>query len=125
MIQMMVYDDLNRTAKNTRCRHFHSQNSVLPYLLSSPYSPLALSDMPPPKRARGLTSLHLDEYPYCAAFEDLLLASQGRPMGLHVLVPSTSIPNLRAANRVAFGDVDKEVRKAKVGVDWLNTLHAR
>jgi hypothetical protein len=123
MIQSMVYDDLNMTAKRTLCRHFHSQRSVLPYLLFSPYSPLALADMPPPRKAAELSSPYIDEFPYCAAFEDLLLHSQGRPMGYYVLAPSESFQAIKRANRAMFGNVSKEVRRANAGMSWLNAMH--
>ena len=123
MIRSMVYGDLNMTAKRNSCRHFHSQHSVLPYLLFSPYSPLALADMPPPRKAAELSSPYIDEFPYCAAFEDLLLQSQGRPMGRYVLAPSDSFQGIKRANRAMFGNVSEEVRKANAGISWLNALH--
>jgi hypothetical protein len=55
------------------------EKTLLPYLLFSPYSPLHLTHLPPPK---GITVEHCpnDRHTYFDAFEDLLLASQGKPM---------------------------------------------
>jgi hypothetical protein len=63
-LQYMSYEDLNRSPL------FRSDYSLLPYLLFSPYSPLRLSSSMQPR----------DEFPYCNAFEDLILVTQGRPM---------------------------------------------
>ena len=48
--------------------------SLFPYLFHSPYSPLILST------AGEVSGPSNDHFPYCHAFEDLLLASENRPM---------------------------------------------
>jgi len=48
--------------------------SLFPYLFHSPYSPLILSTK------SELSGQPKDQFPYCHAFEDLLLASENRPM---------------------------------------------
>lgn len=58
-----VYRDLN---VNPILR---SRYSLLPYLLFSPYSPIKLEK----------DELH--QFPYCDAFQDLVLITEGRPMG--------------------------------------------
>lgn len=48
--------------------------TLFPFLFYSPYSPLALSTISQP------AGLPKDHFPYCHAFEDLLLASENLPM---------------------------------------------
>lgn len=56
------------------------QDYILPYVLFSPYSPLALK-FKPPISSTGFRALSPnEEFPYRAAFEDLLLASGGQEM---------------------------------------------
>jgi hypothetical protein len=71
-IRHVMFTELNSTPQ------FRSEFSLLPYLLFSPYSPLKLS-LARWDNARGESEV-LDNFPYCDAFEDLILASQGRPM---------------------------------------------
>ncbi|RAL66427.1 hypothetical protein DID88_006118 [Monilinia fructigena] len=62
-----------------------SDVSLVPYLFGSPYSPLNLSLGQSMMRELGFTKTYSasgavprDDFPYCEAFEDLLLTSQGR-----------------------------------------------
>lgn len=71
-IHHAMFTELNRTPQ------FRSEFSLLPYLLFSPYSPLKLS-LARWDNAGGESEV-FDNFPYCDAFEDLILASQGRPM---------------------------------------------
>lgn len=52
---------------------FHSEYSLLPYLLASPYSPIKLE-----LEARKSITGRSNKLQYCAAFEDLIRISQGR-----------------------------------------------
>ncbi|KAI9729658.1 MAG: hypothetical protein M1818_008411 [Claussenomyces sp. TS43310] len=61
-------------------RPFTEANFVLPYVLFSPYSPLALSFQPPISSIGFKAQSPSEELPYRAAFEDLLLASRGQKM---------------------------------------------
>lgn len=61
--------------------HYRSDYSLLPYLLFSSYSPLRLQQHRMTSPADPKSPLHvIDPFPYCNAFEDLILVSQGRPM---------------------------------------------
>lgn len=72
-VQYGIMIDLNNTPK------FRSNYSLMPYLLFSPYSPLKLSlDASFGNWRRDIRTP--DPFPYCAAFEDLILHFQGRPM---------------------------------------------
>lgn len=78
--------------------------SLLPFLLlSCNYSPLALTHMPR-LRARGPgiapEGLPDDEFSYCDAFEDLLLASRGRPMR------TWSVQGIRSISDIFFRSPD-------------------
>ncbi|QSZ32625.1 hypothetical protein DSL72_002204 [Monilinia vaccinii-corymbosi] len=62
-----------------------SDVSLVPFLFASPYSPLNLSLPQSMMRELGVTKTYRnsrvvprDDFPYCEAFEDLLLTSQGR-----------------------------------------------
>lgn len=50
----------------------HSEYSLLPYLVFSPYSPIKLET-----EAEISINQHKDKFQYCAAFEDLIRISQG------------------------------------------------
>jgi hypothetical protein len=54
-----------------------SEKTLVPYLLFSPYSPLALTHLPPLQpRISDWEYDHDDEFTYCDAFEDLLQTSR-------------------------------------------------
>jgi len=54
-----------------------NEKTLVPYLLFSPYSPLALTHLPPLQpRISGWEYDHHDEFTYCDAFEDLLQTSR-------------------------------------------------
>lgn len=59
-----------------------NHHKFLPYLFLSPYSPLILSNrIPGPLHKYDNYNKHnTDPFPYCDAFEDLLLSSRGLPM---------------------------------------------
>ncbi len=119
MVQSMVFNNLNEMASFGNSQLL-SSHSVLPYILFSPYSPLALSSMPPKSGGNSLFQDREDDFPYCAAFEDLLLASQGRPMAIRTLVPA-SIRDMRNA-MISKDTVDREVWKAYSGLRWIERL---
>jgi hypothetical protein len=56
----------------------HSEYSLLPYLLFSPYSPIKLES-----ESEMSISRRNDKFRYCAAFEDLIRISQGRESFVH------------------------------------------
>lgn len=56
------------------------EKTLVPYLLFSPYSPLALMRMPPLQPKVDPFWRNRDEFTYCDAFEDLLLSSRNEPM---------------------------------------------
>jgi hypothetical protein len=68
-LQYLIFNNLNNASS------LRSDYSLLPYLLFSPYSPLKLS-VP----TLSATQQQQDDFPYCAAFEDLIRISHGRPM---------------------------------------------
>lgn len=121
MIQRIVLNNFNRTALTVGHNQLYSSQSVLPYILFSPYSPLALSSMPPPSKGNCVFEHEEEDFPYCEAFQDLLLASQGRPMTSWVLMPHEfrAKTTLNAANE--FHNV--ELRKARSGMFWIDSLH--
>jgi hypothetical protein len=122
MIQSIVLNNLNRTARTVGYNHLHSPQSVLPYILFSPYSPLALSSMPPPSRRSSVFEHDEDDFPYCEAFQDLLLTSQGRPMTTWVLMP----PELRANKASSAANMlqNNDLGKARSGMSWIDHLHS-
>lgn len=68
-----IIKDLSLTALKTS-PVFHSEYSLLPYLLFSPYSPIKLE-----MDAGGMSvNRRSNKIRYCAAFEDLIRTSQGR-----------------------------------------------
>jgi len=120
MIQSMIFNTLSIPSSTLGNNQLFASPSVLPYILFSPYSPLALSSMPPPSRGIGLFEHLQDDFPYCAAFEDLLLASQGRPMANLAVVPAHFRDII---NSVTSDDPqDKELWKANSGLDWIERL---
>jgi hypothetical protein len=71
-IQYLTYSDLQfRTL-------FRSDHSLLPYLLFSPYSPLKLAS--DNQQMPSGTQRKQDNFPYQAAFEDLIRTMHGRPV---------------------------------------------
>jgi hypothetical protein len=82
---------------------------------------LALSSIPAPKLRNGVFDYQEDETTWCEAFEDLLLASQGRPMAIHQIL----LPELRADRRSSAmnEDADSEWTKALYGNHWIRRLH--
>lgn len=125
MLRSLVYDDLNATVDLPGCRHFHSQASVLPYILYSPYSPLMLSNLPPPNAAEKLPFPIDKEFPYCAAFTDLLFASKGEDMGiLDIAYPfEREVTEAMYTVNVPIKE-SSEFRKARLGYQWLHDLHS-
>lgn len=119
MIQSMVFRNISRTIIN--CGQCLGPQSVLPYILFSSYSPLALSSIPPPRSRDGAFLHQREDSSWCEAFEDLLLASQGRPMGLHKYLPL----QLRASTRPIAVDKSphSELMKASSGFLWIRGLH--
>ncbi|KAF7859657.1 hypothetical protein EAF04_008736 [Stromatinia cepivora] len=103
--------------------------SLMPYLLCSPYSPLILSlgqsilahhriyDV----RSRGFgtyDAIHRaaprDDFPYCEAFEDLLLTSQGK--GRHIEIPSKYLKSTASAE-------PRSIRSTvENGLNWIERL---
>lgn len=69
---MIMIKDLSLTMLRISTT-FHSEYSLLPYLLSSPYSPIKLET-----EERMSVSSRNNRFQYCAAFEDLIRTSQGR-----------------------------------------------
>jgi hypothetical protein len=120
IIQKIVLNNFNRAARTAGYNQLQSSQSVLPYILFSPYSPLALSSMPRPSNGNSVFEHEEDDFPYCEAFQDLLLASQERPMTTWVLMPHEFRvkTNLNAANE--FHNV--ELRKARSGMFWIDSL---
>lgn len=70
-LQYMCYNELNRN------HSFRSEYSLLPYLLFSSYSPIKLARPKAPDSTNDTTHQQNDSFPYCEAFEDLLLATHG------------------------------------------------
>jgi hypothetical protein len=83
-IQSIFFSEL-KVEPDFRCDY-----SLLPYLLFSSYSPLRLQQygMIPPTDMKS--SRIVDTFPYCDAFEDLMLVSQGRPMTTAWMPPLTA-----------------------------------
>jgi hypothetical protein len=77
---------------------FHSQSSLLPYILFSPYSPLKLA-------AEDADS------DYCEAFEDLIRSSNGRPM-------QSPVPRLLYSKEQLYGLPSF----SRFGLSWLGHL---
>jgi hypothetical protein len=116
-LRFMVYNNLNDTGFRNKPGMLHSQASVLPYLLFSPYSPLALVAETPNAQDDSALVKHLsDSFPYCEAFEDLLLASQGRDM-----VDRSKSGLTYDASKSASSA--KDYKDAFIGFGWIKHLH--
>ena len=120
MIQSMIFNSLNETSSRVGNSQLLSSQSVLPYLLFSPYSPLALSSKPPPSRGNDLFEHLDDDFPYCEAFQDLLLASQGRPMATWTLRPAYL--RCRRNSMTPSDSRNREFWKANSGLEWIERL---
>ena len=118
------YGPINRT-------HFRSK-SVVPYLLFSPYSPLALMEMPPVRPSDDPFWWDRDQFTYCDAFEDLLRASIGENMR-----DLTSNPLERVIKSLLTGEHSwpaprygffylrpEELTLADMGMVWMRTALA-
>jgi hypothetical protein len=137
MIQSIMYDALNAASRGTGCRLFHSEKSLLPYILFSPYSPLGISSIPSPLQARVLSMSPNDSFPYRRAFTDLLLASQGREMSQWKPCRDALDKHRESILDSGFGKVgdlnqsprtppDKwnaEIMRAHDSVNWIEDLH--
>lgn len=131
MIQLMMYNPLNTATHGLGCRLFHSEKSLLPYILLSPYSPLGISSLPSPRQARALYMSPKDGFPYRRAFTDLLLASQGREMcqwkTQEVMDVSEELTSHGSwtdggVEHPLFDEWDCRISRAYDGVDWIESL---
>jgi hypothetical protein len=80
MLQSMALNNLNTAAILGTGNVLASESSLLPYLLFSKYSPLHLTSRPPSSTALARLQSEEVEFPYKAAFEDLLRLRRGMPM---------------------------------------------
>jgi hypothetical protein len=120
MIQSMILNTLNNPSTGLENSHLFTSPSVLPYILFSAYSPLALSSMPPLVEESMVFEHPQDDFPYCAAFEDLLLVSQGRPMATLAHVPAYFRDLIDSITPTDFRD--RELWKANSGMLWIERL---
>ncbi|KAB8292165.1 hypothetical protein EYC80_007908 [Monilinia laxa] len=96
-----------------------SDVSLVPYLFGSPYSPLNLSLGQSMMRELGFTKTYTasgavprDDFPYCEAFEDLLLTSQGRDAEVQT-------SGLKSATNEASKNIGSSVENS---LDWIERL---
>ncbi|ESZ93396.1 hypothetical protein SBOR_6216 [Sclerotinia borealis F-4128] len=96
-----------------------SDISLVPYLFGSPYSPLSLSLGQSMMRELGITktsgtsgAIPRDDFPYCEAFEDLLLTSQGRDTEVRTRCPKSVATE---ASRSISSSVENRL-------DWIERL---
>lgn len=131
-IQQRFRASLLDVAKNTSGAT--NEKTLVPYLLFSRYSPLALSDMPPIRPKADWEYADEDESPelsYCEAFEDLLQTTRGDPfvdqwlsMGRNLLSSWTDVGLFSRGPRGGFpteGSFGK-VTTADLGMAWMVML---
>lgn len=129
MVQAMTLNTLNRTAKRSECRWFHSDRSVLPYILFSPYSPLALSvqptAVPGPRPVHTSYSDTSAGMRWCDAFEDLLLVSSGREMMPSKPLSPEDYESSSDTSQPTRSDTLHNKQTAISRMTWINGLQAQ
>lgn len=128
MIQAMTFNNLSYSAKKTGCQWLHSDQSVLPYIMFSPYSPLALSmqptSVPAPRPLHTSYSKSPSQMGWCDAFEDLLLITSGREMGTRSWLsegPAAPTKDLSSWSG-GSGTTSQHEQVAIRGMTWISDL---